>query len=117
MVRFGLMLSFGAILLAEHSAYARQDPVGPSSGIVIHLFGPGSVTGIGGAPAGSPNGLATSDAGAAQGQGSRTTRGYNEPSNNEILRQMFVTGDPNEKPGQSFAKGRHDEIRPGLATH
>jgi hypothetical protein len=75
-------------------ALARPDPTPPPSGIVVHIFGPGSVTsnmlptgGTSKAPPGSPT-------------------HYTEPSMHDILQKMFVTGDPNQKPGASIPKGR-----------
>jgi hypothetical protein len=34
---------------------------------------------------------------------------YQEPSLHDILRQMFVTGDPDQKTGQDLAPGRNAE--------
>ncbi|WP_284256381.1 hypothetical protein [Acidocella aquatica] len=78
------------------AAQARQPPNPPPSGEVVHLFGPGSLathflpSGNGAAPAG------------ASGENN-----YVEPSTSDILHQMFVTGDPNLKPGQAVSKGRN----------
>jgi len=85
-------------------ALAHQDPSPPPSGVVVHLFGPDSVTSnilpTGSAPhAAAPGATASKTAPAGGG-------GYVEPSVHDILHQMFVTGDPNQKPGASFAKGR-----------
>jgi len=82
-------------LAASGAAYARPDPKPPSSGVVIHLFGPGSVT-SGVLPVGV---AATKTPGGA----------YVEPSTSDILRQMFVTGDPNETPGKAFSRGKAGE--------
>jgi hypothetical protein len=90
------------------AAHARQPPNPPPSGIVIHLFGPNSIT---------SNILPTAPAASAASTGPVKTTGagasapaaapaYVEPSTSDILHQMFVTGDPNLKPGQNFAKGR-----------
>ena len=68
-------------------------PTPKPSGIVIHLFGPDSVTTLCSAdeprPAGPPP----------------------VPSFGAILHQMFVTGDPTQKPGAAFPKGRAADER------
>jgi hypothetical protein len=74
-----IFCAVAAFLAMSSAAGARPDPALKPSGIVIHLFGPDSV------PA------------AAADQ---------EPSFGAILHQMFVTGDPTEKPGAAFPKGR-----------
>ncbi len=81
-------------------------PNPPPSGIVVHLFGPGSVTSNilpeaspSPAPAGSPP-----QAGAPAAQ--PASDGYVEPSLHDVLHQMFVTGDPDAKPGAALAPGR-----------
>ena len=82
------------------AAQARQTPNPPPSGVVVHLFGPDSVaSGIlpSGAPAPAAGGTP-----APAGGGS----GYVEPSTSDILHQMFVTGDPNQQPGQALSKGK-----------
>jgi hypothetical protein len=68
------------------AAEARPEPAPEPSGTVIHLFGPNSVT---------AHLLPTEPAG--------TTRA---PGLGALLHQMFVTGDPTQKPGADFAKGR-----------
>jgi len=73
------------------AAEARPLPEPKPSGIVIHLFGPDPVTNQApGSGAAKPSGTAP------------------EQSFGGILHQMFVTGDPNQKPGAAFAKGRAD---------
>lgn len=79
-----------AFLALGGAAEARPLPEPKPSGIVIHLFGPDSVTTQ--TPAGGGAGKPTSPA------PDQTFGG--------ILHQMFVTGDPNQKPGAAFAKGR-----------
>lgn len=85
-----------AFLTLSRAAEARPAPEPKPSGIVIHLFGPDSVTAhvlsTEPAPAG---GTMTKPASAAQ-----------DPSFGSVLHQMFVTGDPAQKPGAAFAKGR-----------
>ncbi|NNM57452.1 hypothetical protein [Acidocella sp.] len=84
-------------LCSAGAAQARQPPNPPPSGQVVHLFGPGSVASQflpGGNAAASP---------AGGGAGSA----YVEPSAAEILHQMFVTGDPGQKPGQTISQGRN----------
>jgi hypothetical protein len=82
-------------------ALARPDPIPPPSGIVVHLFGPGSVT---------SNILPTGNAPNAQAGSTPNAQGgsthYVEPSTHDILHQMFVTGDPDQKPGANIPKGR-----------
>jgi len=74
--------------MAVSVAQARQDPTPPPSGIVVHLFGPGSITSAVIPETASPGVPAA------------------EPSTGDILHQMFVTGDPDAKPGSTFPKGR-----------
>ncbi len=102
-----LTLSLGAT-----PALARSYLTPPPSGEVIHLFGPDSVLnqmpGMGGTADSGTAAMAagTGDASAAtaaQGAGAQA-----EPTLHDVLHQMFVTGDPNATPGQSFAKGRQN---------
>ncbi len=82
-----LRIFCAAIALLALSRTAEARPVEPKpSGIVIHLFGPDSVT---------THLLPTEPASAAP-----------TPRFGTILHQMFVTGDPSQKPGAAFAKGR-----------
>jgi hypothetical protein len=100
--RFPLKLRFlcaaAALFATAGMAEARQDPPAKPSGIVVHLFGPNSVSSQFLPSAASPpahgNHQAPANA-AAQ-----------EPGFGGILRQMFVTGDPNREPGQALSKGR-----------
>jgi len=94
-------------LMAAPAAQARQNPEPPPSGIVVHLFGPGSVTSnilpsaesvLAPPGAGEP---AASPAGAAPA--------YVEPTAGEVLHQMFVTGDPNKPATAKLPKGRPGE--------
>ena len=84
-----------AALCGAGAAQARQPPNPPPSGQVVHLFGPGSV-----ASQFLPGGNA------AAPTGSGGSSGYVEPTTSEILHQMFVTGDPGQKPGQAISTGR-----------
>lgn len=79
-----------AFVTLGHAAEARPLPEPKPSGVVIHLFGPDSV--MTPAPAGG---------GAAKPAGPAPDQNFGG-----ILHQMFVTGDPNQKPGAAFAKGR-----------
>jgi hypothetical protein len=87
-----LTLTF-AILLWGGAAQARQNPMPPSSGIVVHLFGQNSV---------ASHILPTGETKTTQGGDAANAA----PSTQSILHQMFVTGDPNQKPGAAFAKGK-----------
>ncbi len=103
---------------AAGPALARQDPPPPPSGIVVHLFGPGSLTSnilpgpvmapAGGAPAGGatlPGDAPVAEAPAVAPQPGATGQ-YVEPSLHDVLHQMFVTGDPDQQPGESISTGR-----------
>ncbi len=94
-------------------ALARQDPPPPPSGIVIHLFGPDSITSkmlptapVASAPA-AP--VASMAGGTTMAPRPAAAPAYQEPSLHDILRQMFVTGDPDQKTGQDLAPGRNAE--------
>lgn len=89
--------------LAASPALARQNPTPPPSGIVVHLFGPNSVS-----SQFLPSNSATAPS-AETGNGAKNesaaAQAAPEPTFGGILHQMFVTGDPNRKtPG--FAPGR-----------
>ena len=116
-------------------ALARPNPTPPPSGIVVHLFGPGSITsgvlptfmGPAGAPAaanrppagaaavgnGTETGAATQPAAVpnttqAAGQ-TAAAAAYPEPTMGQVLHQMFVVGDPTLTPAQKMAPGRAAE--------
>ena len=87
----------GLTLLAT-PAVARQMPEPPPSGVVVHLFGPGSVaSNI--LPSLAPSAPATPGAAPA----------VVEPSANDVLHQMFITGDPSEPASAKLPKGRPGE--------
>jgi hypothetical protein len=81
-----------AFLTLSRAAEARPTPEPKPSGIVIHLFGPTDSTTTGGTGTKPANAASNQNVGA-------------------ILHQMFVTGDPNQKPGAAFAKGRASQPR------
>ncbi len=98
-------------------------PEPPPSGIVVHLFGPDSITSNilpqAAAPAASaPTSNAPMESAApgetAQPVGSASTvepgqpaaTSYQGPSLHDVLHQMFVTGDPNITPQEKLAPGR-----------
>ena len=74
-----------AFLTLSHAAEARPMPEPKPSGIVIHLFGSDSA--------------------------SKPANEASDPNVGTILHRMFVTGDPNQKPGEAFAKGRASQPR------
>jgi hypothetical protein len=101
-------------------ALARQNPPPPPSGIVIHLFGPDSITSkiLPTAPAASapaapaPAAPVASMAGGAvmaPAPQAAAAPAYQAPSLHDVLRQMFITGDPDQKTGQDLAPGRTAE--------
>jgi hypothetical protein len=92
-----LLLAGCICLLAARPALARQDPTPPPSGIVIHLFGQGSVM-SNVLPDVSAPGAPPRPATAPQ------SSGYVEPTMGDVLHQMFVTGDPNDPPKPSTGK-------------
>lgn len=99
------LLSTGVLAsLWAFPALAHQDPSPPPSGVVVHLFGPNSVMSNM-----LPTGSAPHTSAPAGGASKTVPAGElddTEPSMHDILRQMFVTGDPNQKPGAGFAKGK-----------
>ncbi len=125
--------------LAAGAAAARNEPNPPPSGIVVHLFGPGSltsgmmpgqpsgpvVTHVPVPPANKPLGGAANEQPAPPSAGSippmtaastatatGTAGGDAGPGLGPILHQMFVTGDPDAKPGSGLATGRANERAP-----
>lgn len=94
------------LAFAGGAGEARPLPTPPPSGIVVHLFGPNSVTSNilpAGNAAASPAGA---DGAPAGGSMATPGGGYAEPSAGQIFHQMFVTGDPNENPQDKLTTGR-----------
>jgi hypothetical protein len=81
-----------AFLAISSAAQARPDPAPKPSGIVIHLFGTNSVT---------AHMLPTAPAHAGSSAAAASPSSFGA-----ILHQMFVTGDPDQKPGAALSKGR-----------
>ncbi|MDE2318935.1 MAG: hypothetical protein KGK02_04465 [Rhodospirillales bacterium] len=97
-----MKIPFAVILagLAAFPALARQDPTPPPSGVVIHMFGPNSVTSqIMSGTTSNPTGNTTPSGTTTSGQAAP------EPTFGDIFHQMFVTGDP-AKNTPAFPKGR-----------
>lgn len=78
------------------AAAARPLPEPPPSGIVVHLFGPGSITSNIVPQTATPSG--------ARLQGAAQTAPA--PTTGAILHQMFVTGDPSLPPQAKRARGK-----------
>ena len=117
-----VLLSLALFGFGIGAAQARNDPSPPPSGIVVHLFGPGSITSAilpeRSAPAPAPGGSApagSAPAGSPPAGSPPAASTYVEPSAGDILHQMFITGDPNRKPGDALAKGRPAE-GPGMSS-
>jgi hypothetical protein len=117
-LKFSNLAAAAALLVViAGPALARHDPVPPPSGIVVHLFGPDSITSrvlpndLGFAPAPvASNGAGTPVQGAAVTGGSGApASSYPEPTMHQILHEMFVTGDPNMAPGSNLATGRKND--------
>ena len=90
-----------AALLPAGLAQAHPNPTPPPSGIVIHLFGPESITSNilpGATPAGAVGAPVDTAA---------STSGPYDPSVGQILHQMFVVGNPNQPPGATLSPGRN----------
>ena len=105
-----------ALGLAAAPTYAREAPNPPPSGIVIHLFGPNSVSSHflpTGPEAQSGNAASTATerqstsgtpgATPANGQAAAPESG---PSWGDIAHQMFVTGDPSQEGAAALPKGK-----------
>jgi hypothetical protein len=104
-----------ALGLGLTPAYARQPPPAPPSGIVIHLFGPNSVsshflsTGPAAAPSGStaagaPAGGASPSA--TNGSGSTAASTESSPTWGDVVHTMFVTGNPAQEGPAALPKGK-----------
>jgi hypothetical protein len=109
--RLWAVILFGAVAGA---AQARNDPTPPPSGVVIHLFGPGSITSNllpgGSAPVGAApvaaGGAATGVAAGAAAESAAAQPAYQEPTLGQVAHQMFVVGDPSQSPQSKLAVGR-----------
>jgi hypothetical protein len=93
--------------LAAGPAFGRAAPPPPPSGIVIHLWGPDSVTshilpesGGGGASG------ANASTGAAATTGTNAGNNGYDPSWGDIAHQMFVVGDPAQEGAAALPKGK-----------
>jgi hypothetical protein len=101
--------------LTASPALARNEPKPVPSGIVVHLFGPQTVTNgpvpSPGAPAGTPGTAA--QAGVSGGTDSAGTissgAAASSPTWGEIAHEMFVTGDPAQENRSALPKGRSTE--------
>lgn len=79
-------------------AAARVPPPPPPSGVVVHLFGPDSL---------SSHILPAGPGGQAGGpQNSLGGQPYVEPSWGAVAHQIFVTGDPAQEGQAALAKGK-----------
>jgi hypothetical protein len=99
-LKLRFLCAAAALFATAGAAGARQDPPPKPSGIVVHLFGPNSVSSqfLPAAPG---------HAAAVRGSNQAPANGAaQEPGFGDILHQMFVTGDPSRTPGQALAKGR-----------
>lgn len=106
-----IMIACLASLIAL-PAMAKRDPAIKSSGIVIHLFGPTLIT-TSQSPAGAAS--APTGNGAAAGTSPTATRedaSQPEPTLHEVLREMFVTGDPAQDGKPHFARSRAASNKP-----
>jgi len=108
-----LALALGGSL-ATAPAYARMVPNPPPSGIVIHLFGPNSVTShilptapSAQTPGAAPTANGTQAAGPSTAAGSGPTPAPAPgPTWGDVAHQMFVTGDPAQENANALAKGK-----------
>jgi hypothetical protein len=98
--------------LAAAPAYARQPPPAPPSGIVVHLFGPDSLSShiLPSAAEAMPAGRATTGSTPASGQtaaqGTNAASTPSGPTWGDVAHQMFVTGDPAEEGAAVLPKGK-----------
>jgi hypothetical protein len=110
-----------ALGLIATAAPARQLPPAPPSGIVVHLFGPDSITShilptgpeaapaSGGASTASPGGSSATASGSAASdaaQSGQTSTPANSLTWGEIGHEMFVTGDPAQEGAVALPKGK-----------
>jgi hypothetical protein len=91
------LLAVLAAAAVSGPAWAR-DPEPKPSGVVIHLFGPQSVT---------SNLVPVTPSGATNASGaSGTPASAASPALGDVLHQMFVTGDPTLPPAARISKGK-----------
>jgi hypothetical protein len=117
-LNFNRLIMLSALFIAPATTVlAKPQPTPTPSGIVVHLFGPDSITsnilpaapGQNYSPARTATGTAT---GAPPGAGQPAASAaqatdYPEPSWHDVLHQMFITGDPENPP--KLAPGRAAE--------
>ena len=99
--------------LAAAPAYARQTPPAPPSGIVVHLFGPNSLSShiLPTEPEAAPAGNTTAGSAPASGQAAASGAApaastYTGPTWGEVAHQMFVVGDPAQEGAAALPKGK-----------
>ncbi len=107
-----LWLCVAAATLSAPIAAAHVDPPGKDSGIVIHLFGAPAPDPAPVPPAAPAAGGSGTQATTAQASGPAQPRPWINPTGGDILREMFITGDPNQKPGANLPKGRLSDSAP-----
>jgi hypothetical protein len=90
--------------LAAAPAMARPQPNPPPSGIVVHLFGPGSLTGN--ILPGTPAAQATNAPDAGGTQGAQAAAPAQSMDWGELGHELFVTGDPATEGPAVLAKGK-----------
>ncbi len=131
-MKINILAAFSvAFGLLAGAALAKPMPEPPPSGIVVHLFGPDSITSNilpqaappaapaanapveGAAPAAAVPPMTSNGAvqpagpgGTVQPAAAPAAAGYQGPSLHDVLHQMFVTGDPNITPREKLAPGR-----------
>lgn len=87
-------------------AFARMEPTPPPSGIVVHLFGPDSVTSHILPGAKGSSGTDTATDGKTGTSGGEAATQAPAPTVHDILHQMFVVGDPSQEGAAALAKGK-----------
>lgn len=105
------MLGCALSLSLSAPAFARIEPTPPPSGIVVHLFGPDSVTShimpsTGGSSGGDTAKGATTADGKTSTPGEPAAAQAPAPTVHDILHQMFVVGDPSQEGAAALSKGK-----------
>jgi hypothetical protein len=95
-----------ASALAAPPALARNEPKLQPSGIVVHLFGPDTVTHEPVPSSGAPAGAAAPAGTAAASGDASSGAAESSPTWGEIAHEMFVTGDPAQENRATLPKGR-----------